>query len=205
MGTNGVSTAYAFDLDGTVTVEEILPIIAGELGLESEMRTLTDLTLSGAIPFEDSFRLRCAILRAVPISTVREIVATVELAPALEAFITAHRETCFVVTGNLDVWVAPIVERLGCQAFTSTAQSEGDQLTGVSRVLDKGDAIRSIAPHFHRVACVGDSVNDIPMFQEATVRIAFGGVHEPASTLFDVSDYAIYSEEALCRLLSTLS
>ena len=68
-----MNTAFALDLDGTVTREEILPVIAAELGLEAEMRTLTDLNLSSAISFEDPFRLRCAILRAVPISEVRNI------------------------------------------------------------------------------------------------------------------------------------
>ena len=36
---------YAFDLDGTVTKEETLPLIARELGLETEMKLLTKLTL----------------------------------------------------------------------------------------------------------------------------------------------------------------
>lgn len=200
-----MNTAYAFDLDGTITTEEILPIIAAELNLEREMRTLTELTLNGSIPFQDSFRLRCAILRAVPISHVRDIVTTVSLAGGLERFIKAHRETCFVITGNLDVWVEPIIERLGCRAFTSTAQWTGDRLHGVESVLDKGDAVRAVAPDFSRVVCIGDSVNDIPMFQEADVKVAFGGIHDPAPALFDVADYAVYSEEALCRLLPTLS
>jgi phosphoserine phosphatase len=79
-----MTTALAFDLDGTLTCEELLPVIAEGLSLAQEMATLTRLTLSGAIEFEESFRLRCAILRAVPISRVRAIVAEVALAPAME-------------------------------------------------------------------------------------------------------------------------
>ena len=62
---------FAFDLDGTVTKEEILPLLARELGLESEMRILTDLTLNGTIEFHQSFILRVAILKAIPISRIR--------------------------------------------------------------------------------------------------------------------------------------
>lgn len=200
-----MTTGYAFDLDGTLTKEEILPIIAAELSLEREMQTLTELTLSGKIPFEDSFRLRCAILRAVPIETVRQIVRTVQISEELTDFISQHRDQCFVVTGNLDVWIAPIIEKIGCRAFSSTAHTEGGRLVGVATVLNKGDAIREITPNFTRMVCVGDSVNDIPMFESADIRIAFGGVHDPAVDLYQVADYAIYSEEALCRLLTTLS
>ncbi|GAB48120.1 HAD family hydrolase [Mobilicoccus pelagius] len=199
-----MTTAFAFDLDGTITREEILPIIAAELDLEREMLTLTELTLSGAIDFEDSFRLRCAILRAVPISEVRRIVQRVQLAEHLVEFIQARPDDCYVVTGNLDVWVAPILDRLGCRSFTSVAKAQGDTLLNVASVLNKSEPVRTLLPRYERVVSVGDSVNDIPMFEEAHVRVAFGGVHRPAPSLYETSDYAVYTEEALCRLLTTL-
>jgi HAD superfamily phosphoserine phosphatase-like hydrolase len=198
-------TAFAFDLDGTITREEILPLIAAELGLEREMRVLTDLTLSGAIDFEDSFRLRCAVLRSVPVDDVRELVAQVQLASALEGFIADHVDRCFVVTGNLDVWVAPIVERLGCRAFTSTGVCRGGRLVEVAQVLTKDRAVAQLRTEFDRVVAVGDSVNDLPMFELADLRVAYGGVHDPAEALYQVADYVAYEEDTLCRLLSTLS
>jgi len=200
-----MTTAFAFDLDGTLTCEELLPVIAEELSLGREMATLTRLTLSGAIEFEESFRLRCAILRAVPISRVRAIVAEVALSPAMEGFIRRRPRECFIVTGNLDVWVRPIIDRLGCQAFTSVGRSEGDRLIGVDAVLCKSTPIAELRSRFDRVVAIGDSVNDIPMFELADIGIAHGGVHEPADALIEVADYATYREEALCRLLSTLS
>ncbi|WP_207770915.1 hypothetical protein [Rhizobium rhizogenes] len=39
-------TAFAFDLDGTSTRAELLPVKAPELGLEAEMRLLTSLTMA---------------------------------------------------------------------------------------------------------------------------------------------------------------
>lgn len=199
------STCFAFDLDGTVTAEEILPVIADQLGLEREMRTLTDLTLSGAIDFRDSFILRCAILRAVPVSVVQEVVAQIELAEDIVAFIRSHLDQCALVTGNLDAWITPISDRLGCRVFSSRARRAGDQLLSVDQVLTKSDAIDSLRSTFHRVVAVGDSVNDIPMFTCADIRVAFGGVHEPAADLVRLSDYVTYRQEALCRLLTTLS
>ena len=42
------------------------------------------------------------------------------------------------------------------------------------------------------------------MFEESNVSIAFGGVHEPIETLLKVSNYLVYEESSLCRLLNTL-
>ena len=47
-------------------------------------------------------------------------------------------------------------------------------------------------------------MGDVLMFQESDVSIAFGGVHEPIETLMKVSDYLVYDEDSLCRLLNTL-
>lgn len=205
MSAAGRNTCFAFDLDGTVTAEEILPVIAVQLGLEREMRTLTDLTLSGAINFRDSFVLRCALLRAVPVSVVQEVVAEIELAEDIVAFIRSRLDQCALVTGNLDAWILPISQRLGCRVFSSRARRDGDQLLSVAHVLTKSEAISGLRTDFERIVAVGDSVNDVPMFACADIRVAFGGVHEPAAELVRLSDYVTYRQDALCRLLTTLS
>ncbi|MHB8872548.1 MAG: HAD-IB family phosphatase [Myxococcaceae bacterium] len=199
-----MKTAFAFDLDGTLTTVELLPLIAGELGLQSEMQVLTELTLNGTIRFEDSFRLRCAILRSIPISVVREVVAEAPLNETIAAFVRQHRERCFIVTGNLNVWVEPLLERLGCKAFTSTAQAEGDTLLRPETILQKSHAIQGLRGSFDRVVTIGESVNDVSMAEVADVSVAFGGVHLPATALLEVSHYAVFEGGALCRLLSTL-
>jgi HAD superfamily phosphoserine phosphatase-like hydrolase len=198
-------TAFAFDLDGTVTRQELLPLMAAEVGLVDEMRMLTDLTMAGHIPFEQSFRLRCAALGAVPVSRVREIVAGAQVNHAVEAFIRKRPDSCFIVTGNLDAWIEPLADRLGCRVFSSVAATEGDRLVGVRSVLDKAHPIRELRRVFTRVVAVGDGANDVPMFREADVGVAFGGTHEPAAALMAAADHVVNDEESLCRLLSTLS
>jgi phosphoserine phosphatase len=203
MAKRGPPAVFAFDLDGTVTQQEILPLIATELGLKDEMSLLTRLTLEGAIPFEASFRLRCAVLRSIPISTVQEVVAAVTVDPDVEAFIRDNRERCAIVTGNLRCWVRPILDRLNCKSFTSEGRVEGDRLVDVAAVLNKGRALGSFGPGAKRVA-IGDSYNDIPMFEVADVGVAFGGTHDPVPALVALSDYVVFEGGTLCRLLSTL-
>ena len=137
-------TFYTFDLDGTVSMEELLPLMAKELDLEMELGLLTRLTLDGTLSFEASFRLRFHILRSIPVETVQRISARVPLHPGIEAFITGNRDRCAVVTGNLDVWAKPFMDRLGCPFYTSTSAVEKGQLC-LKTVLDKGEAIRGIA------------------------------------------------------------
>jgi HAD superfamily phosphoserine phosphatase-like hydrolase len=196
-------TAYVFDLDGTVTTREILPLIAAELNLRTELELLTRLTLEGVIAFEASFRLRFHILRGIPLETIHGIVSRIPLDPAIEAFIMERREACVLVTGNLDCWISPFLQRLGCRAFTSVSRRVGGQLE-LESVLSKSAAIRELSRENRKIVAVGESVNDIPMFEEADIRIAFGGVHAPVPSLARMADYTVYDGKALCNLLRSL-
>jgi phosphoserine phosphatase len=200
-----VSTCFVFDLDGTVTTEEILPILATELSLEEELHLLTNLTLKGMIPFESSFRLRYALLKAIHPDVIRRLVMNVPLNGAIESFIRAHKERCFIATGNLNVWIRPLIEKLGCRAFTSTAQEdEKGQLSNLE-VLRKNTAVLALRKQFEKVVVIGESVNDLPMFEAADIGIAFGGVHQPVLEVVHAANYVCYEGGALCRLLNTLS
>ena len=45
-----MTTAYCFDLDGTLTRQELLPLIASSVGLEDEISVLTQATIDGLLP-----------------------------------------------------------------------------------------------------------------------------------------------------------
>lgn len=201
---DGMSTAYAFDLDGTVTMEETLPLLAKELGLWEEMRLLTELTLEGRIAFVQSFRLRYHILRNIPVETIQKIMREVRLDPAITAFIQSRKEDCAVVTGNLDVWIAPIVEKLGCRFYSSRSHLDERGMVVLDSILDKGEVVRTMKKTAGKVVAIGESVNDIPMFEEADAAVSYGGVHPPVPQAISVSDYVVFEGGALCRLLKML-
>lgn len=197
-------TAYCFDLDGTITSKEILPIIAAELGIYEELGALTDATIKGILPFESSFRLRCRLLNEVPLSRVRQIVSEVPLFARLFSFVEEHRADVFVITGNLDVWVSPLLSKLDVKAFTSTADTSGDKLIGIRDVLNKGEAVKTIRKNYSRIVAVGDGIGDVAMFEQADVGIAFGGTHSPVESLIDYADLVCTSESALLNVLKEL-
>ena len=197
-------TAYCFDLDGTLTKREILPLLAKEIGLYEEMYALTQATIKGLIPFNSSFKLRCKLLGDIPVSQVQEIISRQKIYPKLFSFIRDKKEDVFIITGNLDVWVKPLLDRLDCKSYCSTARVENDKIAAISAVLNKADAVKEIRKEYDRVIAIGDGMGDVPMLEHAHVKIAFGGVHMPVDTVIELSDYITFSETGICNILDTL-
>jgi phosphoserine phosphatase len=199
-----VKRLFCFDLDGTITKQELLPLIALEVDLFDEIQALTDATIRGVIPFEKSFLLRCRLLAAIPLETVQSIMSGVKLNQEIVNFIKAHPGECCVITGNLYEWIKPIIDLLGCRFFCSQAEFQNSKLKGVTHVINKGDVVKSQRKVYEKIIAVGDGMGDVPMFDFANVSIAFGGVHQPVGSLLKCADYVVYHEKALCQLLNEL-
>lgn len=198
-------TGYCFDLDGTITQTELLPLIAAEIGLERDMAALTQEAIDGETAFEPSFRHRCQLLSAIPPDTIRRVISNAPLDPHIVGFIHENPEDCFILTGNLDIWIAPIIERLGCRAYTSEAVHDNGTLE-LRSLLNKAQTLQHIQKVFgyRRMIAIGDGANDADMLSSATVAIAFGGVHPPAASAIHASDHVVTDGKALCRLLKSL-
>lgn len=201
-----MKTAFCFDLDGTLTEEEILPEIAKSLGIYEEIDTLTKITMQGLMTFDKSMKLRVKLLSTVPISEVVSIVKRIKINSDLQSFILENPENCFIVTGNLDVWINDFIhEKYKCNFFSSKADFEDNQLIGINHILQKSEAINNIRNNFDRVISVGDGMNDCSMFEKSNFSIAYGGVHEPVPSLMKLSNYVCYDSKSLLNLLNSLN
>lgn len=198
--------AFCFDLDGTLTEQEILPEIARNVGIHEEIDILTKITMQGLMTFDKSMKLRVKLLSTIPVSEVNGIVSKIIINPHLQKFIQDNRENCFIITGNLDVWVDSFIkDNFGCGYFSSIASVEGDKLVDISKILHKSSAVKAVRERFDSIVAIGDGMNDCSMFESADLSIAFGGVHPPVPTLIKLSDYVCYDAKSLVNLLNSLN
>ena len=194
---------FLFDLDSTITKVEILPEIAKAIDMEDKMRTITDKTMKGEIPFDKSFMNRVELLKDIPVSQVADIVANVPLHDKLVDFIRDNAERCYIVTGNLDAWISGLMDRLGMKehCLCSKVIVENDLISGIESIIDKAEAIKAFDKPF---VAIGDGNNDAPMIEAAEIGIGFGGVREIAPAVLQSATHATYSEEKLCQFLKQL-
>ena len=137
---------FIFDLDGTLTKSETLPIISDHFSLQERIAELTMQTVQGRIPFV----------------------------------------------------------KICCQAYSSEALIENNMVAKLTTILRKESVVDYYKKQGDFVVFIGDGNNDMEAMRLADVSIATGLIHAPAKSILAVADYAVYCEEALCRLLNQL-
>ena len=196
---------FLFDLDGTVTSAETLPIIANHFECKEEIAELTKRTIQGNIPFIESFIRRVNILGKYSVSEISELLAQVPLYPGVKRFIDEHRTDCIIVTGNLTCWCEGLFKKIGCQCYGSEAECEGDKVIKLKSILRKEQIVDQYQALGETVVFIGDGNNDLEAMRHANVSIAVGLTHNPAQSLMAITDYVIFNERALCRQMRQLA
>lgn len=195
---------FLFDLDGTVTSMETLPLIAEHFGVQDEIMELTRQTVQGNVPFIESFIKRVGILGKLPVSEVNDLLTDVPLYPQLHDFIAANKEHCVIVTGNLSCWCEGLMKRIGCEYYCSEGEVEANQVVKINTILRKEQVVDTFKAIGETVVFVGDGNNDLEAMRHANISIAAGLTHSPAKSLFAITDYVFFNETALCRQLNLL-
>lgn len=195
---------FIFDLDGTVTAQETLPLIADFFGVQDEIKELTKETVAGNVPFVESFIRRVHILGKLPIYEVAELLGQVKLHQKVVDFIHAHAEDCIIATGNLDCWVARLAERISSRFYCSGGLIENSRVAKLTSILKKEKVVTYYKNLGATTVFIGDGNNDIEAMRLADISIATGLTHWPAPGVLSIADYLVFSEEALCRQLNQL-
>ena len=197
-------TKFIFDLDGTVTREETLPLIAKHFSVEEEIMELTKNTVDGRIPFIESFIRRVYVLGKLPVDEIAALLGRVKLYDLLCSFINEHKENCCVATGNLADWVRQLNDVVQCEFFCSEGTIKNNSVKKLTNILRKENVVNWYKSEGHKVVFIGDGNNDVEAMRCADIAIASGLTHEPAMSVLSVADYLIYDEETLCRQLNRL-
>ncbi len=195
---------FLFDLDGTITSEETLPVIANHFNCKEEIAELTIRTVAGNVPFIESFIRRVNILGKYSIKDTCDLLAQVPLYPELSQFINSHHADCIIVTGNLTCWCEGLFKKIGCKCYGSEAIIDGDHVVKLKSILRKEDIVDQYRALGETVVFIGDGNNDLEAMRHANISIATGLTHNPAQSLLSICDYLIFNEHALCRQLRQL-
>ena len=194
---------FLFDLDSTITRKEILPTIAEKVNRQKEMRNLPEAPMRGEIPFKSSFLKRVDILSVMNVSETRAMITEIPLNENIAQFIRENHERCYVVTGNLDVWIKGLMKKIEVEGhvYCSRANVKDDRITQVVSVIDKElTAKQFVQP----LVVVGDGDNDSGMAQVADISVGFGGIRDIAPSLIQNIDYAFYDDKRCAEFLRTL-
>lgn len=191
---------FLFDMDSTITKKEVLPEIAQKINRLDEMRKLTEATMRGEIPFRSSFLQRVKILSDIPVHEVNAIVSDIPLNIAIVDFIMKNRDRCYIVTGNLDVWISGLMKKIGMEkhCYCSKADVVDDYISKVVSVADKELMVKQFV---QPMVAIGDGDNDSGMARMADIAIGFGGVREIAPSLIRNIDFAFYDDQKCADFL----
>jgi HAD superfamily phosphoserine phosphatase-like hydrolase len=195
---------FIFDLDGTVTLQETLPLISRHFNVTEQIKKLTDDTIQGNIPFIESFIRRVQILGDLPVSEINDLLAKVPLSEKVLQFISENKDDCIIATGNLNGWVEKLISRIGCKAYTSDGIIENNRVKKLTKILKKEDIVKKYKASGEEVVFIGDGNNDAEAMRESDISIACGIIHYPAKSVLTVADYAVFDENAIFRLLNQI-
>ena len=197
-------TKFIFDLDGTITQKETLPLLAQYFKIEKEIETITSQTIQGNIPFTESFIRRVFILGKLPVDVIASLLAQIPLHGKICDFIQKYSRHCIIATGNIDHWVIQLLTHIGCDFYTSHGVLEDNKIVKISSILKKEDIVMQYKAVGEYVVFVGDGNNDVEAMRCADIAIASGITHSPARSVLSIADYLVYTQEALCRQLHQL-
>ncbi|KAA6227235.1 MULTISPECIES: phosphoserine phosphatase SerB [unclassified Campylobacter] len=175
-----------FDFDSTLMDGETIDIFAGAYGVGDEVKLITHKAMNGEFDFFESLTKRVSLLKGMPYEKVLELGQNLPLmngANELLAYLTSKNILSLVLSGGFHEGIDPAMKKLNFNlGFANYLHHKDGFLTGLvgGEMMfsnSKGLMIRAMKNFLKlnssEVACVGDGANDLAMFEECGLKIAF--------------------------------
>lgn len=195
---------FIFNLDGTVTTDETLLLIANSFNLKSEMDVLLEQAVTNNLTFIESFIKKVNLLGRLPVSKISDLLSEVKLYSKIHNFMKQNNNNCIIATGNLDCWIRKLINRVGCKCFYSAAEVVNDNIKKITTILKKESIVRFYQQQGMTVIFIGNGNNDLEAMRISDISIACGVTNRPAGSVLSIADYLVFSEDSLCRLTNQL-
>lgn len=174
------------DADSTLIRNEVIELIADEVGRTAEVAAATEAAMRGDVDFATSLRSRVHMLAGAPVAAFPHVRARVEPTPGVEELIaTAHSRggAVAVVSGGFHEILDDVAPDLGVDVWRANRLAVADGvLTGevdgpIVDAAAKAHALRGWAADrgvpLARTIAIGDGANDLHMMAAAGLGVAF--------------------------------
>lgn len=174
------------DADSTLIRNEVIELIADEVGRGVEVAAATEAAMRGEVDFATSLRSRVQALAGVPVSAFAHVLARIEPTPGVHELTAAVHERggrVGVVSGGFHEILDTIAPALGADVWranrlaVSGSSLSGEVDGGIVDAEVKAQTLRGWARDagvaLSRTIAIGDGANDLRMMAIAGLGIAF--------------------------------
>jgi phosphoserine phosphatase len=177
----------AMDMDSTLITIECIDEIADMMGIKPQVAAITESAMRGEIEFAQSLARRVALLAGLPVKELERVYdERLRISPGAEKMLAGFKSAgakTVLLSGGFTFFTERLRARLGLDfTLANTLGIADGKLTGQvgGSIVDaqaKAAALRRLK-HEHAadgglVVALGDGANDLPMFAEADVAIAY--------------------------------
>ena len=174
------------DVDSTLIQQEVIELLANQVGVMPEVKKITDLAMAGELDFEQSLEQRVSLLAGLSTDVFAKVIDEIEFTPGareLIAAVKARGGKVGAVSGGFSQILEPLAKQIGLDYWLANElEVLNGELTGrvIGSVIDaqaKASALKSWAAEanvpLEQTIAIGDGANDIQMLQVAGLAIAF--------------------------------
>ena len=191
-----------FDVDSTLIQDEVIDLIADEVGCRAEVAAVTERAMAGELDFTESLIERVKLLEGLDTAAFETVRQKVRLTPGARTFIGTLQRMGYrtaIVSGGFTMVTDWLASDLGIDhAVANRLEVVDGKTTGrvIGKIIDrkgKAEALERIAAEegipVDQVVAVGDGANDLDMLNAAGLGVAFNAkavVQEAADAAVNV-------------------
>jgi len=192
----------AMDMDSTLITIECVDEIAEMMSVGDDVAKITASAMRGEIDFSESLRQRVALLARCPVARLQRVFdERLRLSRGAERMLAAFKSVgakTALVSGGFTFFSDRLTELLGFDyTIANTLEIDAAKLTGgvnepIVDARSKAEKVRTLRVELVRdgelTVGIGDGANDLPMFAEVDVSVAYRGkpiVREQATHALD--------------------